>query len=215
MIKFLQTTKKSERPLVFLKSLPTKWRDLYDVSIKHKDQAPETMSVETRNGDCDIKEWGWWWQRWIIRSPHLKSTKDPFCLRPLLILQNDQLFRFWSRMYWHFLPTNLLEFLLQCKLVFWKTRGPKLVSTTEIVYRNLFSITQKLLYLIWYLNSNLPDQIEKGQYFRFKGKELISPFPIAFPTNLKYHPTLETSNLLQDLIDFFIFNVYPAGRKWR
>ena len=68
-----------------------------------------------------------------LYDPHLKSTKAPFCLRPLLILQNDQLFRFWSRMeYDIFLPKNLLEFLLQCKLVLWKTGCPELVRMTEI-----------------------------------------------------------------------------------
>ena len=69
----------------------------------------------------------------VLYDPHLKSTKAPFCLRPLLILQNDQLFRFWSRMeYDIFLPKNLLEFLLQCNLVLWKTRCPELVRMTEI-----------------------------------------------------------------------------------
>ena len=69
----------------------------------------------------------------VLYDPHLKSTKAPFCLRPLLILQNDQLFRFWSRMeYDIFLPKKLLEFLLQCKLVLGKTRCPELVRMTEI-----------------------------------------------------------------------------------
>ena len=169
------------------------------MSIKHKDQAPETMSVETRNGDCDIKEWGWWWQWWIIRSPHLKSTKAPFCLRPLLILQNDQLFRFWSRMYWHFLPTNLLEFL-----VLWKTRGPKLVSMTEIVYRNFFSITQKLLYLIWYLNSNFPDQIEKEcSTIDLKTKSWSVLFILHFPQIWNITPPLRLQISSKIWFDFF------------
>ena len=69
----------------------------------------------------------------VLDDYHLKSTEAPFCLRPLLILQNDQLFRFWSRMeYDIFLPKNLLEFLLQCKLVLWKTGCPELVRMTEI-----------------------------------------------------------------------------------
>ena len=149
------------------------------------------MSVETRNGDCDIKEWGWWWQWWIIRSPHLKSTKAPFCLRPLLILQNDQLFRFWSRMYWHFLPTNLLEFLLQCKLVLWKTRGPKLVSMTEIVYRNFLlqrkssNIWSDVLILIFQIKLKKDSTLDLktkswSVLFQLHFQFEISPYPLDF-----------------------------------
>ena len=79
----------------------------------------------------DIKEWGWWWH-WcfgrlspeVHRSPLLSQTALDSAKWPTVqILVKNVL---------TFLPTNLLEFLLQCKLVLWKTGCPELVRMTEI-----------------------------------------------------------------------------------